>query len=163
MIKKKHWPEYSGLIYKLAYKRNRLYKEDDIQNGFEAAIIAMKKYDPSRGIKATTYLYQRVWGKMIWNEMPFHCNETEMHDDYYGGQDNNKPDLYFLLETIRKVLNKEINDGRQQIAKDLRFNVLVDKVLLGFTNKEIGEKHNLSPQRIDQINKKSFEMLRKAL
>ena len=156
-------PEYAKLIYKLAHKRNRPHKEDDIQNGFEAALKAMKKFDPNQGVKVTTYLYKRVWGQMMWNEMDMHCNAEEITEDYYGGQHNNEPGLYFLLRSIRKILNQKINDGRCQIEKDLRFNALVDKILFGLTSKEIGKKYNITRQRVDQINKKSFEMLKETL
>ncbi len=114
----------ANLIYSMThYFKNYQSKEDLYQAGILGVLEAYKRYDPSKGVKFTTYAYPYILG-----EMKKYVREDQgikISRDYYS--------LSFKIEKVR--------------------NLLAQKMMHTPTTKEISDFLNLPQETIEAAEK----------
>lgn len=141
--------------YKLAYRyTGRGIDDEELESiAYCAVAKALRRWDIKRG-KLITCAY---WSIRCDLHRAIKCNSTLIH---YPQTHTSKKLIRELLEydyAITKY-NFDLQDYISQLPEQNK--TIIELRLQGYTFKEIGEKLNLTKQRIQQIEAKSIEILK---
>ena len=106
-----NYEDYQRIIYKLAHKWNRsdVDFDDLIGEGNLAFAEAQRKFEPDRGVKFSTYLYQAVNNKMntfVTSSSAIVQKEDPINEEDFRGN-RISPERYSILKQWAGTLSKE--------------------------------------------------------
>lgn len=167
----KMYIENERLVYKFATKYKLLNDEDMMQNLKMAMFRAITKFDPSRGIALSTYVYIALF-----HEYKYSFRDKNLKIDYapniVSDENGKQSDIFdFIPDTrnidideeldkkeIFKIINDYINNCEYEY-KDLFY----DYYFNGVKQKELAKRYNLSQGQVSRKIKSIIKCLQELL
>ena len=149
--------DYARLVSSIAGKFSKVHEFDDlVQEGYIGLLEAQKRYDPSRGVKFSSYAYP--WIRKYVREAAYKRLENTNHEscfleELHSGEPMQRKPSYGNVAVMACV--RSIGEEEQTI--------LAQRALLELTLKEVGEKRGCSGARIHQIEVKIKQKLQTRL
>ena len=142
----RHW----GLVVHLAVNmvpRNRPdLLADLVQEGFFALCHAIDKYNPKKGVKYSTYA--AIWLKQKMRRWI----QQEEEEKTWVITTPSRPDELYEIANEKEVLYDLFDQFKEEVD-ERNWNIYRDKYLTSesVSNRTLGERYNLSAERIRQI------------
>jgi RNA polymerase sigma factor (sigma-70 family) len=139
---------FNGIIAKIAFSIYQRIKILDyhslVSAGNYGLFLAIKRYDPNKNVKFSTYCIYRIRGQMYDDIRKEKRIKKNTINDYNFDYLNN----YLLTDTTFMVWDA-IKSSR--LISEKEYKILRLRYIYGYTNEEISIKYNVSYSRISQI------------
>jgi len=138
-----------GLVHKLSYRYQRpgISRKDLVQEGTLGLHRAIVKYDPSRGVKLSTYAYP--WIKSY---MSRYVQKTQKYLDYLPVAEVYNPEPEPEPESDIEDIMTCLNHGERAIISYLYISKL--------TVEQVAQILNIAPTQVRRYQQRAVEKLR---
>ena len=167
----KMYIENERLVYKFATKYKLLNDEDMMQNLKMAMFRAITKFDPSRGIALSTYVYIALFHEYKYSFRDKHL-KLSFVDNVVSDGDNKESDIFDFIADERNVdIDYELDkhDILNKIYKYLDENeekykqMFLDYYLNGIKQRQLADKYGLSQAQVSRKLKTIIKSLQELL
>ena len=163
--------ENERLVYKFATTYKLLNNEDMMQNLKMAMFRAIKKFDATKGIALSTYIYIALYHEYKYSFRDKHL-KLQFVDNIINDEDGKKTDIFDFISDDRNIdvceeLNKEII--LNTIYKYLNENefkykqMFLDYYFNNMKQKQLSKKYNLSQGQVSRKLKTIIKELQELL
>lgn len=161
--------ENQNLVYHVARKNFRVKAsdfDDLISEGNRGLIHAAKRFDPSLGLKFSTFASKCVWGYMLtyYNRLRGKINQVQrdlhvLETDAFGHLDTPRDhyDASLSNEVTSEIIDEKIEKLKAYMTKiygERLTRILTLKFIDRMTMRDIAKREGVSAQRLHQLMRK---------
>lgn len=150
-----------GFIYQRSFTDYSNYQDDLIQEGYLALWMCCLNFDESKGVQFSTYacvsIERRMW-KYVKSQIIKHNKDISLESIIYDESKNKDIRLEDYIGTPEETHIKEmIFECLKKLEPTER--EIVSKILEGYTQSEVGRRHNIAQQKVSKCLIKFKEII----